>query len=102
MEKRLEQKKKNPFNKLISKSFSPYLSIYVKSQERNLSELIQRFLSDFDNEISQTVEGILGSIFYGNNIFLKIFKKKLIFKKNFKKNFLKKIQKFPCQSNLKM
>ena len=57
MDKKLEQKKKNPFNKLISKSFSPYLSIYVKSQERNLSELIQRFLTDFDNEISQTVEG---------------------------------------------
>ena len=63
MEKKLEQKKKNPFNKLISKSFSPYLSIYVKSQERNLSELIQRFLSDFDNEISQTVEGIGFTIF---------------------------------------
>ena len=56
MEKKLEQKKKNPFNKLISRSFSPYLSIYVKSQDRNLAELIQRFLSDFDNEISQTVE----------------------------------------------
>ena len=41
---------------LISNAFSPFLSIYVKSQERNLSELILRFHSDFENEINQTCE----------------------------------------------
>ena len=87
LDKKLEQKKNNPFNKdcfeifsshviietektieclitgfswnfhqLISNAFSPYLSIYVKSQERNLSELILRFHSDFENEINQTCE----------------------------------------------
>jgi len=56
LDKKLEMKKKNPFNKLISKSFSPFLTIYVKSQERNLQELIQRFLTDFENEINQTNE----------------------------------------------
>ena len=43
-------------SKLISNAFSPFLSIYVKSQERNLSELILRFHSDFENEINQTCE----------------------------------------------
>lgn len=81
LDKKLEQKKNNPFNKdrfdlfsrnlfdhnlwpirfqnmyqLISNAFSPFLSIYVKSQERNLSELILRFHSDFENEINQTCE----------------------------------------------
>ena len=56
---KLDQKNKNPFNKLISKAFSPHLSIYVKSQERNLAELIQRFHTDFDNEVNQTIEVIL-------------------------------------------
>ena len=43
-------------HQLISNAFSPFLSIYVKSQERNLSELILRFHSDFENEINQTCE----------------------------------------------
>nr|XP_033777440.1 vacuolar protein sorting-associated protein 53 homolog isoform X2 [Geotrypetes seraphini] len=36
----------NPFHGLISKCFEPHLYVYIESQDRNLGELIDRFLAD--------------------------------------------------------
>ena len=47
---------RNPFNKLITSSFTPFLSIYVRSQERSLSDLLNRFVSDFESESSSNCE----------------------------------------------
>ncbi|GCC24612.1 hypothetical protein chiPu_0003014 [Chiloscyllium punctatum] len=37
----------NPFHGIISKCFEPHLYVYIESQDRNLSELIDRFMADF-------------------------------------------------------
>uniref|UniRef100_A0A8C5LV40 VPS53 subunit of GARP complex n=1 Tax=Leptobrachium leishanense TaxID=445787 RepID=A0A8C5LV40_9ANUR len=50
-----EQSKKtkapeNPFHGIISKCFEPHLSVYIESQDRNLGELIDRFVADFKSQ----------------------------------------------------
>lgn len=47
----LEQPKKpkapdNPFHGIVSKCFEPHLYVYIESQDKNLSELIDRFVTD--------------------------------------------------------
>ncbi|KAM9320711.1 vacuolar protein sorting-associated protein 53 homolog [Gastrophryne carolinensis] len=37
----------NPFHGIISKCFEPHLYVYIESQDRNLGELIDRFVADF-------------------------------------------------------
>uniref|UniRef100_A0A4W3IF83 VPS53 subunit of GARP complex n=1 Tax=Callorhinchus milii TaxID=7868 RepID=A0A4W3IF83_CALMI len=37
----------NPFHGIISKCFEPHLYVYIESQDRNLNELIDRFVADF-------------------------------------------------------
>ncbi|XP_060115277.1 vacuolar protein sorting-associated protein 53 homolog isoform X2 [Heteronotia binoei] len=37
----------NPFHGIISKCFEPHLYVYIESQDKNLSELIDRFVGDF-------------------------------------------------------
>uniref|UniRef100_A0A8D0GXX9 Vacuolar protein sorting-associated protein 53 homolog n=1 Tax=Sphenodon punctatus TaxID=8508 RepID=A0A8D0GXX9_SPHPU len=37
----------NPFHGIISKCFEPHLYVYIESQDKNLSELIDRFVTDF-------------------------------------------------------
>ncbi|NXY84238.1 VPS53 protein, partial [Alcedo cyanopectus] len=37
----------NPFHGIVSKCFEPHLYVYIESQDRNLSELIDRFVADF-------------------------------------------------------
>ncbi|XP_038059447.1 vacuolar protein sorting-associated protein 53 homolog isoform X1 [Patiria miniata] len=39
--------KPSPFQGIISKCFEPHLHIYIESQDRYLSELIQQFVADF-------------------------------------------------------
>lgn len=39
--------KANPFSGIVSSCFEPHLKIYVESQDRALSELLQRFVTDF-------------------------------------------------------
>uniref|UniRef100_A0A4W3IF78 VPS53 subunit of GARP complex n=1 Tax=Callorhinchus milii TaxID=7868 RepID=A0A4W3IF78_CALMI len=51
-ESELEKPKKpkapdNPFHGIISKCFEPHLYVYIESQDRNLNELIDRFVADF-------------------------------------------------------
>ncbi|XP_036622596.1 vacuolar protein sorting-associated protein 53 homolog [Trichosurus vulpecula] len=48
----LDQPKKpkvpeNPFHGIISKCFEPHLYVYIESQDKNLGELIDRFVADF-------------------------------------------------------
>ncbi|XP_044528856.1 vacuolar protein sorting-associated protein 53 homolog isoform X1 [Gracilinanus agilis] len=48
----LDQPKKpkvpeNPFHGIISKCFEPHLYVYIESQDKNLGELIERFVADF-------------------------------------------------------
>lgn len=48
----LEQPKKpkapdNPFHGIVSKCFEPHLYVYIESQDKNLGELIDRFVADF-------------------------------------------------------
>ncbi|XP_038614970.1 vacuolar protein sorting-associated protein 53 homolog [Tachyglossus aculeatus] len=48
----LDQPKKpkvpdNPFHGIISKCFEPHLNVYIESQDKNLGELIDRFVADF-------------------------------------------------------
>uniref|UniRef100_A0A8C6QWW6 Vacuolar protein sorting-associated protein 53 homolog n=1 Tax=Nannospalax galili TaxID=1026970 RepID=A0A8C6QWW6_NANGA len=48
----LDQPKKpkaldNPFHGIVSKCFEPHLYVYIESQDKNLSELIDRFVTDF-------------------------------------------------------
>uniref|UniRef100_A0A8C5LWQ7 Vacuolar protein sorting-associated protein 53 homolog n=1 Tax=Leptobrachium leishanense TaxID=445787 RepID=A0A8C5LWQ7_9ANUR len=40
----------NPFHGIISKCFEPHLSVYIESQDRNLGELIDRFVADFKSQ----------------------------------------------------
>lgn len=52
LEKELDQPKKpkapdNPFHGIVSKCFEPHLYVYIESQDKNLSELIDRFVADF-------------------------------------------------------
>lgn len=52
MEKDLDQPKKpkapdNPFHGIVSKCFEPHLYVYIESQDKNLGELIDRFVADF-------------------------------------------------------
>ena len=56
----------NPFQRIISSCFEPYLYIYIESQDRNLGELIAKFQEDFAAQIqhmkSNTADsGVLGS-----------------------------------------
>ncbi|XP_070591512.1 vacuolar protein sorting-associated protein 53 homolog isoform X1 [Erythrolamprus reginae] len=37
----------NPFHGIVSKCFEPHLYVYIESQDRNLGELIDRFMGDF-------------------------------------------------------
>ncbi|XP_027901590.1 vacuolar protein sorting-associated protein 53 homolog isoform X2 [Xiphophorus couchianus] len=37
----------NPFHGIISKCFEPHLYVYIESQDKNLGELIDRFVADF-------------------------------------------------------
>uniref|UniRef100_A0A3B3CDH0 Vacuolar protein sorting-associated protein 53 homolog n=1 Tax=Oryzias melastigma TaxID=30732 RepID=A0A3B3CDH0_ORYME len=37
----------NPFHGIISKCFEPHLYVYIESQDKNLGELIERFVADF-------------------------------------------------------
>ncbi|XP_039177172.1 vacuolar protein sorting-associated protein 53 homolog isoform X2 [Crotalus tigris] len=37
----------NPFHGIVSKCFEPHLYVYIESQDRNLGELIDRFVGDF-------------------------------------------------------
>ncbi|XP_028321119.1 vacuolar protein sorting-associated protein 53 homolog isoform X2 [Gouania willdenowi] len=37
----------NPFHGIISKCFEPHLYVYIESQDKNLGELINRFVADF-------------------------------------------------------
>lgn len=41
-----EQSILSPFSNLIGKCFEPYLHIYIDSLDRNLSELLETFISD--------------------------------------------------------
>ena len=43
----------NPFQRIISICFEPYLYIYIESQDRNLSELIGKFQEDFAAQVQQ-------------------------------------------------
>ncbi|XP_040856146.1 vacuolar protein sorting-associated protein 53 homolog isoform X3 [Ochotona curzoniae] len=52
VEKDLDQPKKpkppdNPFHGIVSKCFEPHLYVYIESQDKNLGELIDRFVTDF-------------------------------------------------------
>ncbi|XP_069768110.1 vacuolar protein sorting-associated protein 53 homolog isoform X5 [Narcine bancroftii] len=40
----------NPFHGIISKCFEPHLYVYIESQDRNLNELIDRFVADFKGQ----------------------------------------------------
>ena len=57
LDDRLAAQNKNPFNKLITAAFTPYLSIYVRSQERALHDLLNRFVNDFETESASSCEG---------------------------------------------
>ncbi|XP_054989660.1 vacuolar protein sorting-associated protein 53 homolog [Sorex araneus] len=37
----------NPFHGIVSKCFEPHLYVYIESQDKNLGELIDRFVTDF-------------------------------------------------------
>ncbi|XP_036393079.1 vacuolar protein sorting-associated protein 53 homolog isoform X2 [Megalops cyprinoides] len=37
----------NPFHGIVSKCFEPHLYVYIESQDKNLGELIERFVADF-------------------------------------------------------
>ncbi|OXB64913.1 hypothetical protein ASZ78_009794, partial [Callipepla squamata] len=37
----------NPFHGIVSKCFEPHLYVYIESQDKNLNELIDRFVADF-------------------------------------------------------
>ncbi|XP_031839053.1 vacuolar protein sorting 53 [Nomia melanderi] len=41
-----EKPKPSPFSNLIGTCFEPYLSIYIESLDRNLSDLMEKFVSD--------------------------------------------------------
>lgn len=56
LDDKLAAQKRNPFNKLITAPFTPYLSIYVRSQERSLKDLLIRFVADFDSESCSNCE----------------------------------------------
>ncbi|XP_036370846.1 vacuolar protein sorting-associated protein 53 homolog isoform X2 [Octopus sinensis] len=51
----------SPFDGIISKCFEQHLNIYIESQDRNLAELICRFIEDFRQHGSLRVEGEEGS-----------------------------------------
>lgn len=58
-ESKLDEKlarKESPFSRMITCAFSDYLSIYVTAQDRSLSELVNRFVTDFAIESSQRCE----------------------------------------------
>ena len=42
-----KSKSGNPFSRLISSCFEPYLNIYIESQDRNLCDLMAKFQEDF-------------------------------------------------------
>ncbi|XP_012512777.1 PREDICTED: vacuolar protein sorting-associated protein 53 homolog [Propithecus coquereli] len=51
----LDQPKKpkapdNPFHGIVSKCFEPHLYVYIESQDKNLGELIDRFVADFKSQ----------------------------------------------------
>ena len=56
LDDKLKRQRQNPFHKLISGSFTPHLGIYVKSQERSLHDLLNRFVNDFESESNSQCE----------------------------------------------
>ncbi|KAJ1185847.1 hypothetical protein NDU88_002634 [Pleurodeles waltl] len=40
----------NPFHGILSKCFEPHLYVYIESQDKNLGELIDRFIADFKSQ----------------------------------------------------
>jgi len=47
------KKQGNPFQRIISHCFEPYLYIYIESQDRNLCELIAKFCEEFQAHCQQ-------------------------------------------------
>lgn len=45
-----EKPKASPFTKLIGRCFEPYLNIYIESLERNLTDLMEKFVADSKNQ----------------------------------------------------
>ncbi|XP_076473100.1 vacuolar protein sorting-associated protein 53 homolog [Babylonia areolata] len=51
----------NPFTGIISRCFEPHLSIYIESQDRNLSEQIVRFLEELRQQSPKRLDSEEGS-----------------------------------------
>ncbi|XP_066281087.1 vacuolar protein sorting-associated protein 53 homolog isoform X1 [Branchiostoma lanceolatum] len=49
--------KQSPFIGIISQCFEPHLHVYILSQDKNLAELIERFVQDFKEHGVPRVEG---------------------------------------------
>nr|CAB3267648.1 vacuolar protein sorting-associated protein 53 homolog [Phallusia mammillata] len=49
----VSQRTENPFQRLISNCFEPYLYIYIESQDQNLSELMAKFQEEFQKKSQQ-------------------------------------------------
>ncbi|XP_041349182.1 vacuolar protein sorting-associated protein 53 homolog [Gigantopelta aegis] len=56
-----DNKTSTPFTGFISRCFEPHLNIYIESQDRNLSELIGRFLEDLRQHGTPRMESEEGS-----------------------------------------
>lgn len=48
-ESNIKKIKSNPFQGYISRCFEPHLNIYVESQDKNLNQLMDRFVEDMQN-----------------------------------------------------
>nr|XP_054749550.1 vacuolar protein sorting-associated protein 53 homolog [Lytechinus pictus] len=54
--KKLPKPKLSSFQGIISQCFEPHLHIYIQSQDRNLSDLINRFVEDFKTQGPPRIE----------------------------------------------
>ncbi|XP_054749550.2 vacuolar protein sorting-associated protein 53 homolog isoform X1 [Lytechinus pictus] len=54
--KKLTKPKLSSFQGIISQCFEPHLHIYIQSQDRNLSDLINRFVEDFKTQGPPRIE----------------------------------------------
>ncbi|XP_071493403.1 vacuolar protein sorting-associated protein 53 homolog [Diadema antillarum] len=54
--KTLGKPKPSPFQGIISQCFEPHLHVYIQSQDRNLSDLIGRFVEDFRTQGPPKIE----------------------------------------------
>lgn len=54
---RTNKPKQPKFQGIISRCFEPHLHIYIESQDKNLSELMDRFVQDFKSQGIPMVEG---------------------------------------------